>query len=273
MPDNKQNEDKKIKVQSYKKLINFYKIIFEPSFIDETKSKATILYECFTNIFKDTNIFSNGDITFEKISLDQNHIFASICKTSDLDVLTEIKSKGIEIQDKSEYVLESYTYFYLDFNNMGGSVIKTQKIPSSDTYIKSLIGNNSYIHISLEPFKKNEEEIKDMLINKISICFCDNSQDFIEFKNINKEDCEISQFKIEAKLKKVSKGFASELINKFKNRKEIKKLSVSSDTEEVDLIKSIFTKQVSIELNKDYKNDISQIEETLKNELFKIINT
>lgn len=26
MSDNKQNEDKKIKVQSYKKLINFYKI-------------------------------------------------------------------------------------------------------------------------------------------------------------------------------------------------------------------------------------------------------
>ena len=176
MSDNKQNEDKKIKVQSYKKLINFYKIIFEPSFIDETKSKATILYECFTNIFKGTNIFHNYDITFEKISLDKNHIFASICKTSDLDVLTEIKSKGIEIEDKSEYVLESYTYFYLDFNNMGASIIKTQKIPSSDT-------------------------------------------------------------------------------------------------EEVDLIRNIFTKQVSIELNKDYKNDISQIEETLKNELFKIINT
>ena len=117
MSDNKQNEDKKIKVQSYKKLINFYKIIFEPSFIDETKSKATILYECFTNIFKGTNIFPNEDITFEKISLDKNHIFASICKTSDLDVLTEIKSKGIEIEDKSEYVLESYTYFYLDFNH------------------------------------------------------------------------------------------------------------------------------------------------------------
>ena len=112
-----------------------------------------------------------------------------------------------------------------------------------------------------------------MIINKISISFFDNSQDFIEFKNINKEDCEISEFKIEAKLKKVSKGFASELINKFKNRKEIKKLSASSDTEEVDLIRNIFTKQVSIELNKDYKNDISQIEETLKNELFKIINT
>lgn len=273
MSDNKQNEDKKIKVQSYKKLINFYKIIFEPSFIDETKSKATILYECFTNIFKGTNIFPNEDITFEKISLDKNHIFASICKTSDLDVLTEIKSKGIEIEDKSEYVLESYTYFYLDFNNMGASIIKTQKIPSSDTYIKSLIGNNSYIHISLEPFKKNEQEIKDMIINKISISFFDNSQDFIELKNINKEDCEISDFKIEAKLKKVSKGFASELISKFKNRKEIKKLSASSDTEEVDLIRNIFTKQVSIELNKDYKNDISQIEATLKNELFKIINT
>ena len=187
--------------------------------------------------------------------------------------MTEIKnSKGTEIEDTSDFVLESYTYFYIDFNQMGVSVIKTQKIPSPDVYIKSLIGNNSYIHISLEPFKKSDNEIRDMVINKISLSFYDNSQNFIELKHINSEDCEISEFKFEAKLMKVKNNFVSDLINKYKNNKEIKKLSVSSDTEEVDLIKSIFTKQVSIELTKDYKKDFSKIEETLKNELFKIIN-
>lgn len=112
-----------------------------------------------------------------------------------------------------------------------------------------------------------------MIINKISLSFYDNSQDFVELKHINSEDCEISEFKFEAKLKKVKNNFVSNLIDKYKNNKEIKKLSVSDDTEEVDLIKSIFTKQVSIELTKDYRKDFSKIEETLKNELLKIINT
>ena len=266
-------EINELKVKSYKKLLNFYKIIFEPSFKDLSKSNSTILYECFDNMFKNNNIVSNEGITFEKISLDNNHVFASICRTSDLDVLTEIRnSKGTEIENTSDFVLESYTYFYIDFENMGVSVIKTQKIPSPDGYIKNLIGSNSYIHLSLEPFKKDDNEIKDMIINKISLSFYNNSQDFVELKHINNEDCDISEFKFEAKLKKVRKNFVSNLIDKYKNNKELKKLSVSSDTEEVDLIKSIFTKQVSIELTKDYKKDFSKIEETLKNELLKIIN-
>lgn len=274
MGKNRKKREKEIKVKSYKKLLNFYKIIFEPSFKDTSKSNATILYECFFNMFKNSNIVSNEGITFEKITLDDKHIFASICKTSDLDVLTEIKnSKGIEIEDTSDFILESYTYFYIDFEQMGVSVIKTQKIPSSDGYIKDLIGKYSYINLSLEAFKKSDAEIKNMLINKISLSFYDNSQNFVELKHINSEDCEISEFKFEAKLKKVKNNFVKDLINKYKNSKDIKKLSVSSDTEEVDLIKNIFTKQVSIELTKDYKKDFSKIEETLKNELFKIINT
>ena len=265
----KKKDEDVINVKSYKKLLNFYKIIFEPSFKDVSKSNSVLLYECFSNMFKNTNIVSNEGITFEKISLDDNHIFASICRTSDLDVLTEIRnSKGIEVDD---IVLESYTYFYINFEEMGVSVIKTQKIPSPDEYIKSLIYNKSSINLSLEPFKKSDSEIKNMLINKVTLSFCDNSNDFVELKHINSDDYEISEFKIEAKLKKVKTNFISNLIEKYKNSTNIKKISVSSDTEEVDIIKSIFTKQVSIELTKDYKKDFSKIEETLKYELFKIV--
>ena len=92
-----------------------------------------------------------------------------------------------------------------------------------------------------------------MYINKIAVSFYNNSQDFIELKNINRDDCEITDFKFEAKLKKSKKSFISDLVNGYKGNKAIKKFSVSSDTEEVDMIKSIFTKQVSIEITKDYK--------------------
>ena len=267
----KKTNNSTLELKSYKKLLNFYKIIFEPSFIDKNQNINNILYECFFDMFKNTNIVSNEGITFEKISLDKSHIFASICRTSDLDVLTEIRGKkGINVKD---IILESYTYFYIDFINLGISIIKTQKIPQADGYIKNLIIKNSYINISLEPYKKSDKEIKQMLINKMSISFYDNTSNFIELKNINKSDCEISEFKIEAKLKKINTNFVNNLVNRCKNNNAIKKISVSSDTEEVDLIKSIFTKQVSIELTKDYKNDFAQIEDTLKRELLKIINT
>lgn len=258
-------------VKTYKKLINFYRICFDPSFREEGKDDKAILYESFCRIFKETNIVSNGGVSFEKITLDKEHIFASICRTSDLDVLTEIKSKGKEIGDKSDIILESYTYFYVSFEKKGVSIIKTQKIPIADGYISDLISSQSFINVHLEPFKKTEEEIKDLNINKIILSFCEN-YDFIELKNINKEDYEISEFKIEAKLKKVKKNFIKNIISKYKNNENIKRISVSTDTEEVDLIKNIFTKQVSIELTKDYKDDFPQFEDTLKNELFKIID-
>lgn len=271
---NEKEEERELNVKSYTKLLNFYKIVLEPSFTDIRKNSETLLYDCFTNIFRYNNIVSNNGISFEKISLDTQHIFASICKTSDLDVLTEIKNKdGIKIEEDTDFILESYTYFYIDFKNFGLSVIKTQKIPSADGYIKNLINNNSVINLSIEPFKKSDKEIKDMIINSFSMSFYDNSDNFVELKNIDKNDCEISSFTFSAKLKKVKKNFVSDLLSKYRENKDIKKISVSTDTEEIDLIKNIFTKQVSIQLTKDYKKDFSRIEETLNKELIKIINT
>ena len=270
MPSKKKESNTK----SYKKLLNFYKIILEPSFRDLNKSSNIVLYEYFYSMFKDNNTFSSEGISFETITLDQDHIFASICRSGDLGVLTEIRNgRGTQINDTSEFILESYTYFYIDFKNLGVSVIKTQKIPSPDVYIKNLITNHSPINLSLEPFKKSDSELESMNINKISLSFYNNSQDFVELKHINSSDCEISEFKFEAKLKKVQKSFISNIIDKYKNNNNIKKLSVYSNTEEVDLLKNIFTKQVCIELTKDYKIDFYKIEKTLKNELFKIINT
>ena len=82
MKENKKKEENEIKVQSYKKLLNFYKIIFEPSFKDVNKTNNTILYDCFFNMFKNKDIVSNEGITFEKITLDDIHAFLSYLTTT-----------------------------------------------------------------------------------------------------------------------------------------------------------------------------------------------
>lgn len=266
------DKDEEKNVKSYKKLINFYKIYITPSFRVSGKDNATILYEHFYEIFKNNEEYSISDVTFKVITLDKNHIFASICRQSDLDVLTEIKNSKGENLDDPEIFLENYTYFYIDFKEEGMSVLKTKNIPIVKDYISELIESNDLINVDVEPFKKSDEEIKKLNINKISMTFCDNSDGFVELNHINMDDCEIGEYKFEAKLKKVGKNFVKDMVNNFKGSKNVKKISASTDTEEIDLIRNIFTKQVSIELNKDYKNDFDKFEETLRDELFKIIN-
>ena len=43
----KKTNNSTLELKSYKKLLNFYKIIFEPSFIDKNQNINNILYECF----------------------------------------------------------------------------------------------------------------------------------------------------------------------------------------------------------------------------------
>ena len=109
------------------------------------------------------------------------------------------------------------------------------------------------------------------MINSITMTFCDD--EFVELKDIDKSDCEFGEYTVSAKLNKVSKSFLPQLIKRFKDKSSLKKLAVSTENEDVDLIKNIFTKQVSIELTKNYKNDLDKIKNILKSELLKIINT
>lgn len=262
-------EDEKLK--KYKKLINFYKIGILPSFCELNKTNRELLCDVFSNAFSNSNYATIDSIQYEKISIDSNHFFGCIHRISNIDILTEIKSKSnISLEDEDIF-LESCTYFYIDFNNLGMSVIKTQKIPNSSFFIEHFIKQKSSLNIEIVPFKKSDNEISQLLINSITMTFCD--EDFVELKDINNADCEFGEYTFSAKLKKVSPGFLPKILNKFKNKTTLKKLSVSTDTEDVDLIKNIFTKQVSIELTKNYKNDLTKIKNVLSTELLKIINT
>ena len=258
------------KLKKYTKLINFYKIAVDPSFGMINKTEFEALYEVLNSTFTSQDLVTFEDIAFEKISIDKNHFFGCIHRNSTIDILTEIKSKSDITIESEDIILESSTYFYVDFNYLGMSVIKTQKIPNPERFIEKLIYNKSALNITMAPFKKSDKEIKNLLATSFVMTFC--SDDFVELKNINKADCEFKEYTLSAKLKNSSPEFIRKLLE-YKNNSSLKKLSVSTNTEDVDLIKNIFTKQVSIELTKNYKNDLNKIKNTLSNELLKIINT
>lgn len=257
------------KEKTYKKLINFYKIAIDPSFIAARKTSSQALKEYIFKAFTDKT-FNLEDVIIEEIELDENHFFGSICRRSDLDILTEIKSATDEKSIKNaDIIIESYTYFLIDLNSLSMSVIKTQKIPKSDEYIKDLILKISPLNVVIAPFIKKEEEIKSMIANSFSLTFYDNSDKYIGLKQSGLFDCEFGELTIKAKLKdnKNNKNIMKNLINAFKGNSDVKSLSASTDSEDIDLLKSSFTKHVTIELSKDYKNDLDRIRQTLAKEL------
>lgn len=257
------------KEKTYKKLINFYKIAINPSFLDTQKTFSQVLKECLFKTFTQKN-FNLEDVIIEKIELDENYFFGNICRRSDLDILTEVKSATNEKSIKNaDIIIESYTYFLIDLNTLSMSVIKTQKIPKSDEYIKNLILKISPLNVIIAPFIKKEKEIKSMIANSFSLTFYDNSNKYIGLKQSGLFDCEFGELTIKAKLKnkKNNKNVMQNLINAFKDNSDVKSLSASTDSEDIDLLKSSFTKHVMIELSKNYKNDLDKIKQTLAKEL------
>lgn len=268
------SSDVATKEKSYKKLINFYRIVVNPSFIETGKTSNEVIKNLFFNLFKKNTTFNMNNVTIEMIDLNEAYFFGSICRKSDLDILTEIRNAKSEKSIKNtDIIIESYTYFYISFNELAVSVIKTQKIPNSDIYIKDLIEQNCALNIDIAPFVKEDAEIKAMLANTFSLTFYDNSNKYLGLNKTSLFDCEFKELSIKAKLKdrNSSNNFLKNLLNAFKGNPDVKSLSVSTDSEDIDLLRNSFTKHVTIELSKDYKNDLSKIQQALAKELLLII--
>ena len=263
------------KEKTYKKLINFYKILVDPSFLDASKTSSEIIKEKIAKIFHEQDSFKLNDIIIQNIELDDNYFFGSICRKSDLDVLTEIKNaKNDKSISNTDIIIENYTYFLINFNTLSFSVIKTKNIPKSDEFIRDFITKITLLNVTVAPFAKSESEIKSMIANSFELTFYDNSNKYIGLKETGLQDCEFKELSIKAKLKEKSgnKKIMPTLLNLFKGNSDVKSLSASTDSEDIDLLKNSFTKHVMIELSKNYKDDINKIKQVLANELF-IIET
>lgn len=266
---NQSNSDTKEK--TYKKLINFYKILVDPSFYDANKTASDIIKECIIKTFRSQDTFQLDEIVIQNIELDNDYFFASICRQSDLDVLTEVKNaKNDKSINNADIIIENYTYFLINFKTLSFSVIKTKNIPKSDDFIKDFITKISLLNISVAPFAKTESEIKNMVANSFALTFYDNSNKYIGLKDTALYNCEFQELSIKAKLKDKNKNFITTLLRLFKGNSDVKSLSASTDSEDIDLLKNSFTKHVTIELSKNYKDDIHKIKEVLAKELFVI---
>ena len=91
-------------------------------------------------------------------------------------------------------------------------------------------------------------------------------------KNLEKMGCRVKDYKITVSLEEVKNNFANRLLNfRDKNKENVKKMSISTLSEDIDLLTNTYTKSVPIKLTNNYEDDYNVIQSILREELLKAI--
>lgn len=282
------------KEKEYKKFINFGSLyISESTFAANEENFIEKLQKDIDNKFKTSNeyiidkiydskqektIDRNEKLEFTKLSSDDEHFFGTFTRVSNSkDVLTNIvDNQSNEKIDPSSIYFEYNTLFYIDYKKKAISFIKTEHIRNVYPFLETFLNNNNFLNIKIVPLIKSEQEIKESVITQVEIACArteiDSNTDFVELNNLEKMGCKVKNYKISVSLENVKSSFSTRLLD-FRNKhsKNVKKMSISTLNEDIDLLTNTFTKSVPIKLNNNYEQDYQTIEFTLKSELLKAV--
>ena len=282
------------KEKEYKKFINFGKLYpFESTFfsneenlIDEIKKDIEKKFKNSDKYIIDTRFDAKSNkiipreekLTYTKIDSSDDYFFGTFIRTSNSqDVLTNIKyNESNEKIDPNQIYFEYNTLFYIDYKNRAISFIKTEHIRNVYPLIETFFNNNNFLNVKIAPLIKSEEEIKQSIITKVDIAFSrvsiNPNVNFVEMKNLEQMGCKVKNYKITVSLEEVKNNFANKLLNfRNQNKDNVKKMSISTLNEDIDLLTNTYTKSVPIKLTNNYEEDYNVIENILREELFKAI--
>lgn len=292
MEENSTNELTKEK--EYKKFINFGKLsLLAPTFVTTPDNFTEKLKEELEKRFSSLDKFvidevydpkqekvvkRNEKLEFTKITSSNSHFFGTFSRVSNnKDVLTDIiDNESNKKIDPNTIYFEHNTLFYIDYSNSAISFIKTNHIKNVYPFLETFINHKNILNIQIVPLIKTNEEIEKLLITQVDLSFASTevnpNDNFVELNKLEKMGCKVKDYKISVSLEKVNEGFSSKLL-KFRssNEKKLKKMSISTQSEDIDLLTSTFTRAVPIKLSNNYEEDYTTIEYTLKNELLKAI--
>ena len=282
------------KEKEYKKFINFGNLYpFESTFfsneenlIDEIKKDIEKKFKNSDKYVIDTSFDTKSNkiipreekLTYTKIDSSDDYFFGTFIRTSNSqDVLTNIKyNESNEKIDPNQIYFEYNTLFYIDYKNRAISFIKTEHIRNVYPFLETFFNNNNFLNVKIAPLIKSEEEIKQSIITKVDIAFSrvsiNPNVNFVEMKNLEQMGCKVKNYKITVSLEEVKNNFANKLLNfRNQNKDNVKKMSISTLNEDIDLLTNTYTKSVPIKLTNNYEEDYNVIENILREELFKAI--
>ena len=217
-------------------------------------------------------------LSFKKITSSNDHFFGTFSRFSTTkDVLTDIvDNQSNKKIDPDTIYFEHNTLFYIDYALKSISFIKTEHIKNVYPFLEAFINNNNILNISIIPLVKNDNEIAKSVITELEIALATievpQDQSFVGLNGLEKMGCKVKNYKLKVTLDSVDSKFSLKLLNfRSKNKENIKKMSISTFNEDIDLLTNRFTKSVPIKLSNNYETDFSTIENTLKVELLKAI--
>lgn len=285
---------KATKEKEYKKYINFGRLQLkeptllsnEDNFINEMKKSLEKKFTTGTEYILDkvydpqteSLVARDEKLSFKKITSSDDHFFGTFSRYSTTkDVLTDIvDNQSKQKIDPDSIYFEHNTLFYIDYALKSISFIKTEHIKNVYPFLEAFINNNNLLNISIIPLKKDDSEIIKSSITELEIALATvdipQNQSFVGLRGLEKMGCKVKNYKLKVSLDATNSNFSQKLLNfRSKNKDNIKKMSISTFNEDIDLLTNRFTKSVPIKLSNNYETDFSTIENILKSELFKAI--
>ena len=269
------NKTNVTKEKEYKKYINFGKLFSkENTFLANNDNFMIELKRNLSSKFIHTNeyiidkkydarqekvVLREEKLVFTQLDSNDEHFFGTFSRVSNSkDVLTDIiDNRSKEKINPDSIYFEHNTLFYIDFKNKAISFIKTNHIKNVYPFLELFINDNNILNIGIAPLVKTEKEIQESVITQIEITGAikeiDPNTDFVEMKNLEKMGCKIKDYKLSVSLSNVKEHFSRNLL-KFcnRNKNDLKKISISTLDENIDLLTNTFTKSVPIKLHNNY---------------------
>lgn len=273
------------------KSINFYKVRQEDQTL-KYNSEVNILYSIFNDIFNNKKVHEleyedKPSLIFEKININKDYIFAKYCKEEKYNSstlthtrdLTTKQTKPITINPNERF--EQFTYFYINFNKNILAKISNKNLPKLDKILPDFVLksslNEAYIKVDPIIVKDVEEHIKNIeSYSHLELFFNGEPDECFSLSDIL-EDNTVEGYKLQIKISKnKTKSFKLNGWEKFsKGKSNIKKGNIKYINEfnletTLNLITSMITKTIPIELSDDMNENERMLLDVFETEIGKL---
>jgi len=276
------------------KTIRFYTLCTQPSFNFNGNNLDSLTYKLFLSVFPQIDYYKYNydekELWFEIISYDENHMFATCAKKEDFEHNPFLRQHNLDDNKITPFLpklnpneqLESFTFFYIDFNKNRMASISSQKIPRLDIIISSFIENKSSTRISIIPDVVPNLEEKLRKVSKLKCFELKFPPNYINNNNIPslipflKNTCHISKGSLKFSISEHKLDFVDNLFS-LKNSNCFSDIDVTYKNyegldETVSLFEQIYIQSIPISFSEDDTKNLTIIKNTLKKYLNNHIN-
>lgn len=271
-----------------KKTIRFYKLVLEKdnqlNLLEDDDCTLRKKAETFKMKSYDTDyLYRYNDKVFEIISINESYIFGTFGKLEDAHDGDQVRARNRKNLDleKIRFLIENFTYFYLDLNTNKIALLYNSKVRGFRTAFKNFIESHigvSIIYRKIEVINLIDADMDNRFgrtspILSINYLYANNQIPKNEFATLNEIfstlGSEILSAKVSLKLNNAhtSPSLWNKLKTKlFDNQKDenFEDFKIETDEDTIDILENTVSKKIFITIAKDEIDNEGKIMGLLK---------